>query len=183
MLTLLTGRAGTGKTAAVIESVKKDVEAGKPGSIILVPEQYSHEAERELARKCPDSASLYAEVLSFTGLARSLFASFGGNTAGYLDEGGKLLCMALSLVPAGLAEEFFAEESFFDAAGAEDENLFFEEGFFGDASLFGPTEEAASEEMAAVEDEDEDQEEDAIIESRSIVSLITDDVREPEKVP
>ena len=101
MLTLLTGRAGTGKTAAVIESVKKDVEAGKPGSIILVPEQYSHEAERELARKCPDAASLYAEVLSFTGLARSLFASFGGNTAGYLDEGGKLLCMALSLESFG----------------------------------------------------------------------------------
>ncbi len=101
MLTLLTGRAGSGKTATVIESVKKDVEAEKPGSIILVPEQYSHEAERELARKCPDSASLYAEVVSFTGLARDLFVRYGGNAAGYLDEGGKLLSMALSLESFG----------------------------------------------------------------------------------
>lgn len=97
MLTLLTGRAGSGKTAAVIESIKKDVEAGKPGSVLIVPEQYSHEAERELARKCPDSVSLYAEVMSFTGLARSLFASCGGNTSRYLDEGGKLLSMAVCL--------------------------------------------------------------------------------------
>ncbi len=101
MLTLLTGRAGSGKTAAVIESVKKDVKAGKSGSIILVPEQYSHEAERELARECPDSASLYAEVMSFTGLARDLFAKYGGKAASYLDEGGKLLSMALSLESFG----------------------------------------------------------------------------------
>ena len=103
MLTLLTGRAGSGKTAAIIGRIKKDVEAGKPDSILIVPEQYSHEAERELARKCPDSASLYAEVMSFTGLARNLFAKYGGNAGGYLDDGGKLLSMAVSL--AGFGKE------------------------------------------------------------------------------
>ena len=101
MLTLLTGRAGSGKTAEVLEHIKSDVKAGKPGSVFIVPEQYSHEAERELARKCPDSASLYAEVMSFTGLARNLFAAHGGNTATYLDDGGKLLGMALSLESFG----------------------------------------------------------------------------------
>ncbi len=101
MLTLLTGRAGSGKTAVVIGLIKRDVEAGKPGSVLIIPEQYSHEAERELARKCPDSASMYAEVMSFTGLARNLFAAHGGNAATYLDDAGKLLSMALSLESFG----------------------------------------------------------------------------------
>ena len=30
MLTLLTGRAGSGKTAEVLEHIKSDVKAGKP---------------------------------------------------------------------------------------------------------------------------------------------------------
>ena len=97
----MAGRAGSGKTAAVIDCIKKDVEAGKPYSVLIVPEQYSHEAERELALKCPDSASLYAEVMSFTGLSRNLFAVYGGNTAKYLDDGGKLLCMVFSLESFG----------------------------------------------------------------------------------
>ena len=43
-----------------------------------MPEQYSHEAERELCSVCGDSLSLYGEVLSFTGLARKLSGAFGG---------------------------------------------------------------------------------------------------------
>ena len=63
----------------------------------IVPEQYSHEAERELCRVCGDSMSLYAEVMSFTGLARRIASQQGGGAAPYLDKGGRLLCMALAL--------------------------------------------------------------------------------------
>lgn len=97
MLRLLIGKAGSGKTAAVIEEIKNNVEHGIGGSIMLVPEQYSHEAERELCRVCGDRLSLYAEVLSFTGLARKLAAKQGGTAAPWLDKGGRLLCMALAL--------------------------------------------------------------------------------------
>ena len=101
MLRLIIGKAGTGKTAAVIDEIRQAVEAQQPGRILLVPEQYSHEAERELCRCCGDSLSRYAEVFSFTGLARRLASQLGGNGLPYLDKGGRLLCMALALKDLG----------------------------------------------------------------------------------
>lgn len=96
MLQIVLGKAGTGKTAAVMARIKDAVDRGIGGRLLIVPEQYSHEAERELCRICGDSLSLYAEVLSFTGLARKLSAELGGGAAPYLDKGGRLLCMALA---------------------------------------------------------------------------------------
>ena len=101
MLRLITGSAGTGKTGAVINEIKRGVENGQGGIMLIVPEQYSHEAERELCRRCGDRLSLYAEVLSFTGLARKMAASCGGAAAPWLDKGGRMLCMALALRDLG----------------------------------------------------------------------------------
>ena len=81
MLRFLIGRAGAGKTAAVIAEIKANMERGIRDNILLVPEQYSHEAERELCRVCGDRLSLYAEVLSFTGLSRRVEAKRGGTAA------------------------------------------------------------------------------------------------------
>ena len=80
-----------------------------------------------------------------------------------------VLSLALSLVPAGLAEEFFSEEPFFDAPGAGDESLFFEEGFFGEEVFLG----TEGGEDAAPAEEEEDLLDDGL-EERSIVSFITD---------
>ena len=101
MLKLMIGKAGTGKTAAVINEIKQAVDDRKPGRILLVPEQYSHEAERELCRRCGDALSRYAEVFSFTGLARRMASQLGGSGAPWLDKGGRLLCMALALRELG----------------------------------------------------------------------------------
>lgn len=101
MLTLLTGKAGTGKTAALMEEIRAAAEQKQGGRLLIVPEQYSHEAERELCRVCGDSLSLYAEALSFTALARKLASQLGGAAAPYLDKGGRLLCMALALSNVG----------------------------------------------------------------------------------
>ena len=101
MLEFVIGRAGAGKTAALIRRIKENMERGEKGSILLVPEQYSHEAERELCRACGDRLSLYAEVLSFSGLARSLEARHGGTAAPWLDQGGRMLCMAMALQGVG----------------------------------------------------------------------------------
>ena len=97
MLRLITGPAGSGKTAAVMQEIKQNMLRGEKGSILIVPEQYSHEAERELCRVCGDALSLYAEVMSFTGLARHVARKQGGAAAPWLDKGGRLLCMALAL--------------------------------------------------------------------------------------
>ena len=97
MLRLIIGRAGTGKTAAVIAEINEAVQNGLGRRMLIVPEQYSHEAERELCARCGDSLSLYAEVFSFTGLARRVLQQQGGAAAPWLDKGGRLLCMALAL--------------------------------------------------------------------------------------
>ena len=96
MLRIISGRAGTGKSAAVMNEIAAAVKRREDGYILLVPEQYSHEAERELCEICGDSLSLYAEVLSFTALARRIAGELGGGAAQYLDKGGRLLCMALA---------------------------------------------------------------------------------------
>ena len=70
MLHLLYGPAASGKTDLLMGRIRAAVAARTPGQVLLVPEQYSHEAERALCAACGDSLSLYAEVLSFTGLAR-----------------------------------------------------------------------------------------------------------------
>ena len=97
MLRLITGKAGAGKTAAVIKEISRAVGEKQDGRLLIVPEQYSHEAERELCAACGDSLSLYAEVFSFTGLARRVMSRMGGGAEKYLDKGGRLLCMALAL--------------------------------------------------------------------------------------
>ena len=97
MLRLMIGRAGAGKTAQVMDEIRAAVLAREGGRFLLVPEQYSHEAERELAGVAGPGLPLYAEVLSFTGLARRLDAELGSGGRRPMDAGGRLLCMALAL--------------------------------------------------------------------------------------
>ena len=101
MLRLMMGKAGTGKTTAVIEEIRALTEHEQGGTLLLVPEQYSHEAERELCRRCGDSVSRYAEVFSFSALARRILSARGGAALPYLDKGGRLLCMALAVSGVG----------------------------------------------------------------------------------
>jgi len=101
MLRLILGRAGSGKTALMLDEIRGRVERREPHSYLIVPEQYSHEAERELARRCGERVSLYAEVLSFTRLAHRVALEVGGSARPYVDAGGRLLQLALSLEQAG----------------------------------------------------------------------------------
>ena len=95
MVRLILGRAGAGKTALVFREITEYVAQCRGDMILLVPEQYSHEAERELAAAAGDALSRYGEVLSFTGLARKVFARCGGGRP-IMDGGGRLLCMAVA---------------------------------------------------------------------------------------
>ena len=96
MVRMILGRAGTGKTARILREIAARVGAEQGPNILLVPEQYSHEAERELCRAAGDRLSLFGEVLSFTGFARKVFGEFGGARPS-MDGGGRLLCMAWAM--------------------------------------------------------------------------------------
>lgn len=101
MLKLYIGPAGSGKTAAVMDEIRARVLAQQPGNWLIVPEQYSHEAERELCARCGDTMSRFAEVFSFSGLARRILSEQGGAALPVLDKGGRLLCMTLALGGVG----------------------------------------------------------------------------------
>jgi ATP-dependent helicase/nuclease subunit B len=97
MLRLISGRAKTGKTALIMREIGEMVRLGSGRAVLLVPEQYSHEAETELLRAGGDSLPLYAEVLSFKRLALRVLGETGGEGGTSLDKGGRLLCMALAV--------------------------------------------------------------------------------------
>ncbi|UOO36814.1 PD-(D/E)XK nuclease family protein [Oscillospiraceae bacterium CM] len=104
MINLLLGRAGTGKTSRLIDDFKRKMDAGAKRLYFIVPEQYSHDAERRLLASCGDSLTLHGEVLSFSRLASRVFSEVGGLAAPIVDSGGKLLLMwrAVSAVQAKL---------------------------------------------------------------------------------
>ncbi|MBR4057017.1 MAG: PD-(D/E)XK nuclease family protein [Oscillospiraceae bacterium] len=95
-LTIITGRAGSGKTTRIMRQIADAVAHSAPGQLLLIPEQYSHEAEKELCRVCGDRLSLYGEVLSFTRLAALVEEELSCRRM-LLDKGGRLLAMKVAL--------------------------------------------------------------------------------------
>ena len=72
-------------------------EKKKPGQILLVPEQFSHTAERKLCEFGGATINRYAEVLSFSRLASRVFTAVGGSAETQTDASGKLLMMSLAV--------------------------------------------------------------------------------------
>ena len=107
MLKIVIGRAGTGKTNYIMNEIRSKMESGEAGMILLVPEQYSHEAERQLCLVCGDALSLHAEVLSFTGLCRRVLAESGSREVEVLDSGGQILLMHRALEAVALKLKVF----------------------------------------------------------------------------
>ena len=93
MLKMLLGRAGTGKTYAMLTAMGA---ANRP-QVLIVPEQHSHDMERQLCTIGGNAVSLHAEVLSFTRLANRVFSAHGGLAAPTLDQGGRLLLLYTAL--------------------------------------------------------------------------------------
>ena len=95
MLTILMGRAKTGKSEQVLRRIGELGDSSR--QILLVPEHASHQAEVDLCRACGETASRNAEVLSFQNLATRVLSRTGGLADVTLDGGGKLLTMRLAL--------------------------------------------------------------------------------------
>lgn len=94
MLELIIGRDWTANTDEILRLVAADVAAQKGGRMLLVPELISHDMERRLCDVAGDTASRYAQVLSFTRLARRVSDSVGKSAGQCLDNGGRVVAMA-----------------------------------------------------------------------------------------
>jgi len=94
MLHLLLCRDWTTGRDEILRRISMDVHQKKGGRILMVPELISHDTERRLCTAAGDTASRYAEVLSFTRLARRVADSAGSAAQECLDEGGRVVAMA-----------------------------------------------------------------------------------------
>lgn len=99
MLTLVLGRAGTGKSAQLL--MRMGARAPERPQLLIVPEQYSHDTERELCRTLGNALADRAEVLSFTRMYSRLCDRVGGGAAPCLDAGGRLLLMRAAVKEVG----------------------------------------------------------------------------------
>ena len=97
MLKILMGTSWRNCTDTLMDMVRADVSAQKCNRILIVPESISHDTERRLCQCCGDSASRFAEVLSFTRLADRVRAAVGCGAFPCVDEGGRIVAMAAAI--------------------------------------------------------------------------------------
>lgn len=94
MLTIILGKDWKANSDLIFSKIASDVKNGKENRILLVPELISHETERRLCDSVGDTASRFAEVLSFSRLVRRMSEATGFAAPDCMDEGGRLIAMA-----------------------------------------------------------------------------------------
>ena len=94
MLRLLLGKDWKALRREILAQIGENVAARQEGNVLIVPELISHEMERALCAAAGDTASRYAEVLSFSRLCRAVAEEVGSAGLNCLDNGGRVVAMA-----------------------------------------------------------------------------------------
>lgn len=94
MLELILGKDWTANRSEILNRITHQVYNRRGCQILLVPELISHDTERCLCEAAGDTASRFAEVLSFTRLARRVSDWTGCAMEPCLDNGGRVVAMA-----------------------------------------------------------------------------------------
>lgn len=108
MLHFITGSDRIVLSDQLLEQLCGEGSQANNSRIMIVPEQFSHEAERRLCQMGGDTISRFAEVLSFSRLSDRVAATYGGAARAYLDQGGRVLAMALAAEQASSRIKFYA---------------------------------------------------------------------------
>ena len=94
MLQLILGTDWVQIRKAILEKLREDVLREQGGRILMVPELISHDTERRLCVVAGDTASRFAEVLSFSRLAGRVSDAVGVAPERCMDAGGRVVAMA-----------------------------------------------------------------------------------------
>ena len=93
-LQLILGSSGVGKSyysfTKIIEESRKNPEKNY---LVIVPEQFTMQTQKELVSLHPDQGIMNIDVLSFQRLAYRVFEEVGGGTNPVLEETGKTLVL------------------------------------------------------------------------------------------
>lgn len=97
MLRFVLGRAGSGKTHYIRDTLADLVRNGAENVILIIPEQFSFESEKAMLELLGESMSRKVEILSFSRLADSVFREYGGVSGKTVGDAGKAVLMSLAL--------------------------------------------------------------------------------------
>lgn len=104
-LQFIYGRAGSGKSFHCLNQIKsKLLEDNSKKLVLLVPEQYTFQAERDLINVLETGGILKTEVLSFRRMAYRVLNEVGGITYPHIHPAGK--CMLLYRILDKMKDEF-----------------------------------------------------------------------------
>ena len=93
-LRFIYGRAGSGKSYFCFHDIKSRIEDKDNSSLILlVPEDYSFQAERDLLKLVGESGLMKAKVLSFKRMAYLVFSQTGGLAREHVSSSGKCILL------------------------------------------------------------------------------------------
>ncbi|PRR78308.1 ATP-dependent helicase/deoxyribonuclease subunit B [Clostridium liquoris] len=89
-LRFIYGRSGSGKSYYCFKDIKRKIESNEKNPLILlVPEQFSFQSEKNLIHYIGEEAISRAQVLSFKRMAYKVFNEVGGITHAHMNESGK----------------------------------------------------------------------------------------------
>ncbi|NLA77309.1 MAG: hypothetical protein GX851_05715, partial [Clostridiales bacterium] len=112
MLYFVLGRAGSGKTTYLNKLASDFVKSGGDGMTLIVPEQYSFEAERSMLRVLGERGAQRVDVLSFSRLADTLLEQYGKNSGkSYIDDGARAVLMSMALEGVEDSLEIYADHA------------------------------------------------------------------------
>lgn len=109
MLNILCGDAKSGKTGWILKEMGRLAQQGRP-SLLIVPENASHQAERRLLTVCGNSVARYAQVTTFSKLTEQLLQAAGRQVSS-LDAGGRVLYMHRALLSVQSQLQYYKNPS------------------------------------------------------------------------
>ncbi|MBE6728248.1 MAG: hypothetical protein E7562_06355 [Ruminococcaceae bacterium] len=96
MLQFIFGRAGTGKTTRMLSMLEDCVINGNE-AVLIVPEQFSFDTEKEVLHKLGDKNAMLVSVMSFTRVCDEVERVTGGGCGTLLTDGKKLILLNRAL--------------------------------------------------------------------------------------
>lgn len=90
------GSSGAGKSTKVYEEIiRRSIEEKKRQFLIIVPDQFTMQTQKELVQRHPDGGIMNIDVLSFGRLSHRILEEVGGGDMPVLDDTGKSLVLRL----------------------------------------------------------------------------------------
>jgi len=106
------GRAGSGKTRYCLNELKtKLANEGNTPLVLLVPEQFTFQAERDLIAMLETGGILKTEVLSFRRMAFRIFNEVGGITYPHIHPAGKNMILYRIMDKMGRSLKYFVKSA------------------------------------------------------------------------